>query len=236
MSEDLAVTRAVHGLESKLLLLDFEGEHVLLVMCPMAGGLPQICLVHVGGHDLGESSLAIFCLEEVHQGVINARAVGQEEGGTRRSFIEEEELLLLTNLAVIPLLSLSKEVLVLFKLLLVRERNTSNSLDGFVLAVTQPVSGRVPDDSEGLDVSGVRDVGSSAQIDEGTASIDSALGAIGHSLVDEVLLVLAVLEHLKEFILGHLQTLEGLLLLDDGARQLLESLLVLLSNNLPSWC
>lgn len=236
MSEDLAVTRAVHGLESELLLLDFEGEHVLFVMCPMTRGLPQIGLVHVGGHDLSESSLAILALQKIHQSIVDTRTVGEEEGRTRRSFIEEEQLLILTNLSVIPLLSLSKEVLVLVKLLLVGERNTSNSLDGLVLAVTQPVSGRVPDDGESLDISSVRDVRSSAQIDEGAASIDGTLGAIGHSLVDEVFLVLAVLEHLEEFVLGHLQTLKRLLLLDDRARQLLQSLLVLLSNSLPSKC
>jgi len=59
-------------------------------------------------------------------------------------------------------------------------------------------------------------VRTSAKIDKGSASVDSALGTVGHSLVDEILLVLAVLEHLEELILGHLKTLERLLLLDDG--------------------
>lgn len=63
----------------------------------------------------------------------------QEEGGTGRGLVEEEELLVLTDLSVIAFRSLSKEVLVLLKLLLVGERNTSNSLDRLVLAVTEPV-------------------------------------------------------------------------------------------------
>jgi hypothetical protein len=85
---------------------------------------------------------------------------------------------------------------------------------------------------KGLDVAGGRDVGSSAQIDEGTTSVDSTLGAIGNSLLNEVLLVLAVLEHFKKLLLGHFQTLERLFLLHNSVRQLLQSLLVLLSNNL----
>ena len=69
---------------------------------------------------------------------------------------------------------------------------------------------------KGLDVAGGRDVGSSAQIDEGTTSVNSALGAIGNSLLNEVLLVLAVLEHLKKLLLSHLETLERLLLLHNS--------------------
>jgi hypothetical protein len=87
------------------------------------------------------------------------------------------------------------------------------------------------EDGERLDVSGVRDVRTSAKIDERAASVDGAGGAVRDALVDEVLLVFAVFEHLEELFLGHLQTLKGLLLLDDGAGQRLQRLLVLLLNN-----
>jgi hypothetical protein len=90
-----------------------------------------------------------------------------------------------------------------------------------------------PEDGKGLDVAGGRNVRSSAQINQGSTAVDSALGAIGDSLVDEILLVLAVLEHLEELILGHLETLKGLLLLDDAVGELLQSLLVLVGNHLP---
>ena len=70
-------------------------------------------------------------------------------------------------------------------------------------------------------------MGSSAEIDQGTATVDGAFGAVGHALVDEVLLVLAVLEHFLELVLGHFQALKWLFLLDDGIGQRLQSLLVL---------
>lgn len=72
----------------------------------------------------------------------------------------------------------------------------------------------------------------SAKIDERTASIDCTCGAVGNTLVDEVLLVFAVVEHLKELIFGHFQTLKGLLLLDDRGSQRLQGLLVFLLNDL----
>ena len=73
---------------------------------------------------------------------------------------------------------------------------------------------------------------STAQIDERTASVDGRLGALGHTLVDKIFLVLAVLEHLEQLCLGHFKTDKGLLLLDDGIRNGFESLFVLLSNGL----
>ena len=66
----------------------------------------------------------------------------QEKGGPGRDFIKEEELLVGTNLAVIALGGLGEEGLVLLESLLVRERDTSNTLDRLVFAVTQPVGGR----------------------------------------------------------------------------------------------
>lgn len=253
VAKDLAVTGAVHGLHAVLLLLDLKGEHVLRVVTPVTRGLPQLRLVHVGGHDLLELALPVLVLDDVHQGVVDAGAVRQEKGGTGRDLVEEEELLVGTDLAVVTLGSLLEELLVLLQSLLVGERDTSNTLDGLVFAITQPVSGGAlyvvsklvrlysvgtsySENGKGLDVAGVGHVGTTAQIDQGTAAVDSALGVVGHALLDKVLLVLAILEHFEELILGHLQTLKRLLLLDDGGRQRLERLLVVVEDHLPLMC
>lgn len=58
------VTRAVHGLEGEGLLLHFEGEHVLAVVLPVSGGLPQLAVVDVGRHHLLEAPLAVLALQE----------------------------------------------------------------------------------------------------------------------------------------------------------------------------
>lgn len=49
--EDQAVPRAVHRLERPRLLLDRQREHVVLVVLPVAGRLPQLAVVHVRRDD-----------------------------------------------------------------------------------------------------------------------------------------------------------------------------------------
>lgn len=90
-----------------------------------------------------------------------------------------------------------------------------------------------PENGKGLDVASGGDVRSSAQIDQGTTSVHSTLGAIGNTLLNEILLVLAVLEHLKELVLGHFQTLERLLLFDNVVGELLQCLLIIIGDDLP---
>jgi hypothetical protein len=121
VGKDLAVSGAVHGLQAISLLLDVKGEHVLLVVTPVTRDLPQIRLVHVGGHDLGEATFSVLALEEIHQGIVDAHTVRQEEGGSRRHLVKEEELLVLANLSVVALGGLGQEVLILLELLLVGE-------------------------------------------------------------------------------------------------------------------
>jgi len=65
-------------------------------------------------------------------------------------------------------------------------------------------------------------VRASAEVNKWPTLIDSAASAIGHSLVDEVEFVLAVLEHLGEIRFGHDEALERLLFLDDIAGELLQ--------------
>jgi hypothetical protein len=38
---------AVHRFESPFLLLDVEGEHVVFVILPVAGGLPKLAMEHI---------------------------------------------------------------------------------------------------------------------------------------------------------------------------------------------
>lgn len=56
------MTGAVHGFEGKCLFLHFEGEHVLAVVLPVAGGLPQFAVVDVWRHHLLETTFPVFTL------------------------------------------------------------------------------------------------------------------------------------------------------------------------------
>lgn len=60
VTKEHEVTRAVHGLQRPLSLLDVQLEHVVLVVRPVAGSLPDTNIIHVGGLDLLVATLAIL--------------------------------------------------------------------------------------------------------------------------------------------------------------------------------
>lgn len=230
--EEDTVSRAVHGLESEGVVLDLEREHVLGVVLPVSRGLPELRVEHVGRADLDEATLVVLLTDELHERVVDAHAVGQHEGRSRGQVREEEELLVLGNLAVVALGSLLLELLPLGHLLRVREGHSVNTLERVVLGVTEEVRGRVLGDGERLDAAGVGNVGTETQVDERSTAVDRRRGAIGNLLVDVVLLVLVVLEHLEKDLLGQLEALERLLLLDSLLRDLLNLLVVVLADGL----
>lgn len=49
--EDQAMPRAVHRLECPFFLFDVKDEHVVFVVLPMAGSLPEFAVEHVGRYD-----------------------------------------------------------------------------------------------------------------------------------------------------------------------------------------
>jgi hypothetical protein len=63
----------------------------------------------------------------------------QEETASWTEVIKEEQFLFFTNLAVIPFRRLSEELLIFVELLLGRERDTVDALEGVVVRVTQEI-------------------------------------------------------------------------------------------------
>ena len=57
--EDEAVAWTVHRLQTKGFLLYADLEHVLRVVVPVAGGLPQLGVVDVGADHLDETQLSL---------------------------------------------------------------------------------------------------------------------------------------------------------------------------------
>jgi len=49
--EDQAVAGTVHGLERPFLLLDVKDEHVVFVVLPVPGGLPELAVIHIWRDD-----------------------------------------------------------------------------------------------------------------------------------------------------------------------------------------
>mmetsp|Transcript_19999 Transcript_19999/g.47643 ORF Transcript_19999/g.47643 Transcript_19999/m.47643 type:complete len:307 (+) Transcript_19999:625-1545(+) len=104
--EHEAVPGAVHGLHSKLLALDVEDEHVLLVVRRVPRDLPQLQVVHVRRDHLLVVALEVLSLDEVDQLVVDPGPVREPEAAARAELVEEEELLLGSDGAMVSLLRL----------------------------------------------------------------------------------------------------------------------------------
>ena len=76
---------------------------------------------------------------ELHQCVVNSHTHRQEERASWTQLVEHEQLLLLSDLPVIPLLGLLHKLLVLSHQLAIRETDSVDSLQGVVLGISQEV-------------------------------------------------------------------------------------------------
>jgi hypothetical protein len=160
--KDQTVSRTVHRLDSKLFLVNRHAKHVVGVVLPVTGSLPELRVVDVGRTDLSVTTLVVFALkviiisqrptdkglsimlfpthsDELHQCVVDSHTHGQEERASWTQLVEHEQLLLLSNLPVIPLLGLFDKLLVFGHQLAVRETDSVHSLQGVVLSIRQEV-------------------------------------------------------------------------------------------------
>jgi hypothetical protein len=62
--EDQTMSGTVHGLDGELFLVDRHAEHVIGVVLPMSGSLPELRVVDVGRANLGVTSLVVFALSK----------------------------------------------------------------------------------------------------------------------------------------------------------------------------
>lgn len=76
----------------------------------------------------------------------------------------------------------------------------------------------------------MRNVGTKTQVDQRTTSVNSRRGSIRDLVLDIVLLILVVLEHLEQNFFGQLESLKGLLLLDSSLADVFDRLVVILGD------
>ena len=162
---DEAGTRAVHRLDGVVLVVDLGRVHVLLVVVPVTGGLPQLAREDDGRLNLVVPVLVLHLLPVLHEGVADAHAVGQPEREAGAGLVHHEDVHLLADLAVVALLGLRKQGEVLVHLLLVAEGDAVDAGEHLVLAVTLPVRARDARQLERLKGLGVQDVRAHAHVD-----------------------------------------------------------------------
>ena len=105
-----------------------KAEHVLGVVLPVSGLLPQLGVVHIGRDDLGESPAPVLLPHHGHQLVVDVRAAGREEARAGAQLVEEEQLLRHADLTVVALRSLLLETQIDLSIRLCQSRNTLFSL------------------------------------------------------------------------------------------------------------
>lgn len=100
---------------------------------------PKVDIVHVGGLDLLVATLAILRAQEFLDLVEDLGSAGKKEGRSWRQLIEEEKFLFFSDFQVVTLLSLFQELEVLGHKLLVRESNTTDTLQRVVALITEEI-------------------------------------------------------------------------------------------------
>ena len=168
------VRRAVHRLERRVVLarlLVQDQEHVLAVLAPVSGRLPQHLVEQERGLDLPER-LGLPLADEVHQQVVERRAPLGPEGGPGGGGMEGEEVELPSDAAVVPLPGLLQPVQVGVQLLLLEPGRAVDPLQHLAVLVAPPVRARGRQQLEVLEPPRAGDVRAAAQVLERPVGID----------------------------------------------------------------
>ena len=176
------------GLIGVVHLVDTREVHVVLVVLPMAGTLPQAAVEHDGGLDLFVARGAMLGPPVVEKGVDHPHALGVEEGESRALVVEAEEVEFPAELAVVALLGHLQPRHVLFELLLRGEGGTVDAGEHGVVGVAAPVGAGRREHFDGRDAPGVGHVRTAAQVDEVAVPVD-ADGLVFRQVADELDLV-----------------------------------------------
>ena len=176
--EDQVVHRAVHRFQvvieallddvAVLVLLLVQTHrriHAVLVPLQVAGGLIQAALGDVRGLHEAVVVLAVHLTGVVLHGVDDGRALRMEDGKARTDLIREgEQVHFRAELAVVALGGLLQTGLVCLQVLLGGEGGAVNALQHRIGLAAAPVCGGGTLDLERLDVTGVRQVRTTAQV------------------------------------------------------------------------
>ena len=211
---------AVHGLDGEVHVVDDGGVHIVLVVVPVTGALPELAVEHDGRGDFHVAVFLMHLPPIVDEGVFQHHPLGQEEGEAGALVPEHEQAQLLAQPAVVPLLGLLDLGQVLVQLVLLGEGHAVDALEGLPAGIPPPVGGVAGGELDGvaLDAPGGVQVGAGAQVGELALPVEGDHRVLGQ-VVDELHLEgLALLLHeFDRFLTGQLEPLQLQLFLADLA-------------------
>ena len=225
--------RAVHGLNAVLLVIDDGGVHVVLVVVPVARGLPQMLAHNLRRGNFNVAGLAVDLAPVVQELVLEDHAVGQEERETGGLIAHHEEVHLAADLAVVAALGLLEHLEMLHELVLRGERGAVHTGEHLVRAIGLPVSTRYARKLEGLEPLGVGKVRSHAHVDVVTLLVEGDAGVFGQVADVLDLVLLAPLLHEGDgFFARQLEHGELQILLHDATHLVLDGGQIVLGKGL----
>ena len=194
--EHLDVPRAVHRLQRVGALLRFGEEHVVLVVVPVAGLLPQGHVEDLRAAHFLIAAVAIDLAHVLLDHLPDRPALRVPEDQARAFFLQMEEILLLGDLAMVALLGFFDALDIRGELLLVGPGGAVDALQLLVLGIAAPIGAGNAGQLERLQEARVRHVRAAAHVDVFLVVVQAHGFFVGHVLDQAQLVVLAArLEH-----------------------------------------
>ena len=158
--------RAVHGLHRIILVIDHRGVHIVSVMIPVSGGLPELPAQNDRRRNFLISLSVMQLSPVIDQDVFQHHSLGKEERESGALFHDRENAQFLSQLAVVALFRFLDPVQIFLQLLLIREAGSIDSGEHLVLLAASPVGSRQAGELDGLHIFGIVQMRACAQIHE----------------------------------------------------------------------
>ena len=183
MVEDLHVAGAVHRLErvdpglilvlgrgvvilAVAAFIDFNDEHVVLVLVPVTRGFPEFAVHNLWRVDFLIAARPLFAAHVVLQRGVDRPAIGVPENLARGLFLHVEKVHLAAQFAVVAFFRFFKEVQVILEFFLAGEGHAVDALQHLAVRVAAPIGPGDGHQLEGVcrDLAGVLQVRAAAQV------------------------------------------------------------------------
>ena len=211
---------AVHGLYRVILAVDDGGVHVLFVVIPVTGGLPEVAVEYHRGRDLDVAVSLVHLAPVVDKGIFEHHALGQEEREAGSLLGQHKQAQLLAETAMVAALCLLKTLKICVQLVLLREGYAVYALERLTAGVAAPVGGVAGGELDGvaLDAAGGVKVRTGAEIYELALTVEGDVRILGQIVYKlDLIRLLALLHELDGLLAGQLKALKLQLLLADLA-------------------
>ena len=181
--------RAIHGLDRIIFPVDHRGIHIVFIVIPVSGSLPQ---APVEDDRSGDLHIARFCMDlspVIQQGIFQNHPLGQKERESRAGLVHHEQAQFPAQLSVVTLFGLFHHGDVSFQLFLFGERGRIQSGEHLVVLVASPVrAGQAHDLKRFSHAFGAHQMRARAQIHELALAVKADFGVL-REILDQLHLV-----------------------------------------------